>query len=656
MKRFNLKAAQEGIAVSKAFCIRKTDAGKDTADPPEKDASLLFKNAISSLRSDLSGAAGKADKENTKMIEAQIMLLDDPGFAAAAADLIKDEGYDPVSAVKTAGKELEERFSSNDNPYIKGRAADIRGLTEELIARLTGTGREEIKENVILVGDEISPAFFLQLDRSLISGIVTAKGSGTSHLAVLAGNYGIPYVYGSIEAVTEINDGDMLVIDGEELSVGPDEETVRIALKKKEEQSVLKSAHGEASVRTRTRILANAGSIEDIEAAVTAGAEGVGLLRTEFLFLERDSEPSEDEQYEVYSKAAKIMGDRELTIRTMDIGADKKVSWLSMSDEINPALGCRGIRVSLRFKDVFKRQVRAMLRAGVSGNIGIMLPMITSVGELDEACLLIRECAEELEKEGIPFRMPKTGVMIETPSAVMMAPELAEKADFFSIGTNDLMQYTMALDRESADTGRYEESGLEPVLRLVSLTVKAAHEKNIPVCVCGELAGNDKALSGLIDAGVDRLSVSVSKIKKTRTMAYEAENEALKKLRTGMTDIASPSDGEIFPMEEIPDPAFSSGSLGKCIGILPKNGSVYAPCDGVITSIAETKHAVTIENTEGETILIHVGIDTVSLKGKGFELKAAVGDNVSAGQLLLEADIEMIKNAGLSPMIIVAKN
>ncbi|MBR5376720.1 MAG: phosphoenolpyruvate--protein phosphotransferase [Lachnospiraceae bacterium] len=646
------KTAQAGIAAARAF-ITERPGDVPAGDLEKKDGVLLLKEAVESLKQSLLDASEDDDKEKALMLQGQILLLDEPGFTLRAEELVRDQGLDPVSAINAAGKELEEKFLSNDNPYIKGRAADIRGLEEELAARLTGRKREEPNEDVILVGDEISPAFLLQLDRRFIKGIVTGKGSATSHLAVLAGNYGIPYIYGSAEAIQDIPDGSLLLIDGAKLIIDPDDETLKAALKRKEELDALKTSTATVTVKTRTRILANAGSVADVEAAVTAGAPGIGLMRTEFLFLERDTEPSEDEQYEVYSRAAELMGDRELTIRTMDIGADKKASWLPMKDEINPALGCRGSRVSLKFREIFKKQLRALLRAGACGNISIMLPMITSVWELDDALSIISECREELCTEGISCPVPKVGVMIETPAAVMMAQELAGKADFFSIGTNDLAQYAMALDRESEDPGRYEESGLEPLLRLVGLAAKAAHENGIPVCVCGELAGNEDAVAKLIEAGVDRLSVSVSKLEKTRLLAYEAEKAATVHVEKPF-DIKAPADGELFAMEEIPDPAFSSGSLGKCIGILPENGSVYAPCDGTVTGIAETGHAITLESNDGRSILIHVGIDTVSLKGKGFDVKVKKGEKVNCGSLLLEADLTIIQNAGLSPMIILS--
>lgn len=670
MERYILKSPQEGIAVAGAYRVD----GIDSPSENRGSFAVSLEEAVAGLKEDLLSTAAVADVDYSEMLEAQIMLLRDPSFSGRALALVRDEGMEPIQAVEVASRELEEAFAANANPIVRGRTADVRGLRDELIARLTGQKRDRLSEPVILVGEEISPAFLLQLDRSLISGIVTAKGSATSHLAVLAGNYGIPYLYGSRDAVAQVNDGDRLIIDGTELITEPDDATLQEALRKAELRS---ESAGQASGTGKTRIYANVGSLQDVEAAVAADAGGIGLMRTEFLFLKRDTEPSEDEQYEVYRRAAELMGTREMTIRTMDIGADKKAPWLPMADEINPALGCRGIRVSLANEAVFRKQVRALLRAAAVGNIKIMLPMIAAVWEYDEVSRIIGSCADELERDGTPYRIPEVGVMIETPSAVMMAPELAEKAAFFSVGTNDLTQYTMALDRESNDPGRYEESGIEPVLRLVSMLVKAAHEHGVTVSVCGELAGNSATIRRLIEAGVDKLSVSVSKLEATRAKALEAEQtiaaaKASKEKHATAAgqareaeqaiveatvsagfDIVSPVDGTVVPMEEIPDPAFSSGSLGKCLGILPENGTICAPCDGVITGIAETGHAFTVERAGGGTILVHVGIDTVGLGGKGFSVNAAVGDRVTAGQPVLEADLETIAEAGLSSMVIV---
>ncbi len=670
MERYILKSPQEGIAVARAYRVDDPDVPSEN----QGSSAVSLEEAVAGLKEDLLSTAAVADVDYSEMLEAQIMLLRDPSFSGRALALVRDEGMEPIQAVEVASRELEEEFAANANPIVRGRTADVRGLRDELIARLTGQKRDRLSEPVILAGEEISPAFLLQLDRSLISGIVTAKGSATSHLAVLAGNYGIPYLYGSRDAVAQVNDGDRLIIDGTELITEPDDATLQEALRKAELRS---ESAGQASGTGKTRIYANVGSLQDVEAAVAADAGGIGLMRTEFLFLKRDTEPSEDEQYEVYRRAAELMGTREMTIRTMDIGADKKAPWLPMADEINPALGCRGIRVSLANEAVFRKQVRALLRAAAVGNIKIMLPMIAAVWEYDEVSRIIGSCADELERDGTPYRIPEVGVMIETPAAVMMAPELAEKAAFFSVGTNDLTQYTMALDRESNDPGRYEESGIEPVLRLVSMLVKAAHEHGVTVSVCGELAGNSATIRRFIEAGVDKLSVSVSKLEATRAKALEAEQtitaaKALKEKHATAAgqareaeqaiveatvsagfDIVSPVDGTVVPMEEIPDPAFSSGSLGKCLGILPENGTICAPCDGVITGIAETGHAFTVERAGGGTILVHVGIDTVGLGGKGFSVNAAVGDRVTAGQPVLEADIETIAEAGLSSMVIV---
>ena len=464
-------------------------------------------------------------------------------------------------------------------------------------------------------------------------------------------------MYGSREAVTEARGCRRVIIEKERLIVDPEEEVYQNALRRMREESDRRQKERTAAAEkvTQTRICANISGPRDIPALAACGADGVGLFRSEFLYLDHDAAPSEEEQYEAYRSVAEAMQGKETVIRTMDLGSDKKAGWLSLPDEKNPALGCRGLRLSLKERDLFRTQLRALLRAGVHGDIKIMVPMVTSVREVEEIRACLTECAGELSKEGIQYRIPPVGIMVETPAAALIADQLAEKVDFFSIGTNDLTQYTLALDREAQGLEEYYDPLHEAVLGLIRMTVSAAHEKNIPVSVCGELAGDPRAVGLLVEAGVDKLSVSPGKVEATKLLVIEAEEQLFRRRKEEQEiRIAAPADGRLIPMEEIPDPVFASGTMGECTGILPENGTIYAPCDGIVSGVAETGHAVTFTTADGREILVHVGIDTVTLGGRAFSVLVRKGDSVSTGDIVLKADLDVIRQAGLSTMVITA--
>ena len=658
MTEMILKIAQKGFAAGEAFLLKDMQrAGEEKAVNTEDEISRL-KAAASVLEQEFSDAASNREKEEAAIFQTESMLLEDKSIIDKVCTLIRGQGLSASAAVSKTGEELAVQLEQSGSEYNRQRSEDIRGLMKRIIGILNDESEKKMTGPSILVAEELSPAALAAPDKQKLRGIITLKGSSTSHVSVLAGSLGIPYIFGSSEAISEIQDGDRLIIDGEHLQISPDEETYQKALLKaaelKKEKSI--SAGNENTGKCRTKICANIAGPQEIDSLITSGADGVGLYRSEFLFINHTSEPTEEEQFRAYKAVAEAMGEKEVIIRTMDLGSDKTPKWLSLPAERNPALGLRGVRISLREEKLFRVQLYALLRAAVCGNIKIMLPMISSVWEVEAVKELIDSCAEELKEAGIPYEIPALGVMIETPAAVMIAEELAEKTDFFSIGTNDLTQYTIAVDRESEGLDRYCDLLHESVFRLIAHTAAAAHKKNIPVGVCGELAGNEKAIKRLIEAGIDELSVSVSKIAEVRKLAFGAEQECLKAdtSRKAISSIAAPADGELIPMEDIPDPAFSSGKLGPCLGIMPENGSVYSPCDGIISLIAETKHAVTITASDGRNILVHAGIDTVRLAGKGMDVLAGEGDFVLQGQKIMEINIDQIREAGFSPMVIVA--
>ena len=653
MKKYTMKTAQGGTAAGTVFLIRENDVSENRRSAGAEYENELLKKASKQLREELTESAQRATGESRSILEAEIMMLGDPSFISMACDMVKNGDVSAEQAIIQTGKALKDRFSGTNDQYILSRTDDITGLVENILRIIRGEHRDRLDKPAVIAARQLSPACVSRLDLGMIQGIVTEKGSPVSHVSILAGDCGIPYIYGSAEAVEAISGGARVVIDDGTLIVDPDDETYNAALKKMSGHAEKQAPSSDAPVSSRTAIYANAGSLNDLKTAVLQGANGIGLFRTEFMFLDRKDEPSEEDQYVIYREAASIMGEHRTVIRTMDIGSDKKTEWLPLPDEKNPALGFRGIRVSLGHENIFRKQLRAIMRAAVHGNFRILLPIITSVWEVDEALRIINDCERELTESGIPCRKPDVGVMIETPAAVMIAPELAEKVSFFSIGTNDLTQYTLAIDHEEELLDRHYDPCHEAVFRMIGLICKAAHEHGITASVCGELAGNEKAIQRLLSIGVDELSVSASKVTKTRAKVAAAEKELIPGfMRCG---IVSPADGRLVPMEDIPDETFAAGTLGKCIGIIPDNGRIYSPIDGTVTMIAETKHAFSVKSPAGDDILVHVGIDTVKLGGKGFKLRVSEGDIVTAGQPVMDVDLGIIDEAKLSAMVIVVK-
>lgn len=652
MKEYTLKVAQEGIAAGIAFPVSMNKVTGSSVAKDKETELADFERALASLDAELERAGVKATDDSASIYETERLLLKDPDFAEAIRSMI-GEGTDAITSVRKIGETLAKELGDNENEYISQRSDDVEGLTARLLDELSGDEKQVLDTPSIIVAEELSPARLSALDRNMILGIVTIKGAPTSHVAILAGDLGIPYYYGSEEAVAAVTENSRLILEDGKLILDPAEgdyadaerRIAEIRAKKKEEAERLQNAE------RRTRVYANIAGTGEIDGLIASGAEGVGLFRSEYLFLGEEP-PSEEDQFEAYRAVAEAMNGKETVIRTMDLGSDKKADWLHMPLEKNPALGCRGLRLSLREEELFDIQLRALLRAAACGNLRIMIPMIASVWEVETARERVEACAKQLDDEGVPYRIPAIGIMVETPAAVMIADKLAEKVDFFSIGTNDLTQYTLALDREAEGLDSYYDPLHEGILRLIERTAEAGHEHGITTAVCGELASNPKAIRSLIERGVDELSVSVSKVEATKLHAADAEEKIDNE--SGDLSLAAPADGQVIPMEEIPDEAFSSGTLGDCIGILPEKGSIYSPCDGIVTSVAETEHAITFTASDGRSILLHVGIDTVKLQGKGFDVLVEEGQKVEKGDKVMEADLDVIARSGHSTIVITS--
>jgi len=542
MKEYVLKIAQSGFAAGGVFNVegkigRKTDVTDETEmeDPASYHTAagdprtelLRFDKAVLALKQELMTAAEHADERNAAIFEAEQMLLEDDGLAGAVRRLISGKGQEAISSVLQTGYDLEKKFAASKSSYLRTRSDDVKGITHRLLELLRGTENRVMTIPSIIVAEELSPLQLSGFDTSLILGIITVGGTPLSHVSVMAGNLGIPYVYGLPEAVEAAHACSRLIIDGEKLILDPDDEMYQQALLRMEENrqhgEVISAGCGERC----TKVLANISGPEDIEALCVSGAEGVGLFRTEFLFLGRDCAPTEEEQFEAYRSVAEAMGERETIIRTMDLGSDKRPAWMSLPEEKNPALGWRGLRISLKERELFKTQLRALLRVASYGNVKILVPMVTSVREIEAVNVCITECAGELTMTGVRFGIPPLGVMVETPAAALIAEQLAQKVDFFSIGTNDLSQYTMALDREAEGLEDFDDPCHEAVLKLIRMTAQAGARNNISTSVCGELAGDPALIKSLISAGVEKLSVSVPKVKTTIRYVAEAE-KALK--------------------------------------------------------------------------------------------------------------------------------
>ncbi len=716
MRTFSCSVAQEGFFAGPVLSVggRMVSGRRSGADP---DAELRrYREASRALgekaEESLDGQTGG------DVLVTVSAILSDEAFTRQVERGILEQGLDAVAAVQEAAGSLDARFAGLGSDYVRSRREDIRGVAQALVSFLErGPGAPDApaaSDGAFAVcGEEISPAQLVDIDERLIGGLLSARGSLTSHVAILAGSLGVPYLYGNPEAVEAARGASFVVIDSAAGTVvlDPDEGAraeaeLRMA-RVLEERSALRALEsgaggglpgegGNASV-CRTRVCANIESPKDIEALLASGADGVGLFRTEFLFMDKEKAPSEAEQLMAYTAVLDAMGEREVVIRTMDIGSDKAVAWLDLAREANPALGMRGARVSLEHDEVLATQLRALLRAAVHGNLKVMFPMIASAWEVDELLSRVRAVADDLVREGVPHAVPELGIMVETPAAAVCAGELASRVSFFSIGTNDLTQYALAVDREAMGLERYSDSRHEAVFRLIDMTVRGGHGRGVRTAVCGRLAADAGAVRRLVEIGVDELSVPVRKVRSVKRLVAEAEAElgvapglaasagtgaetgtgagagacaaagAGAQARPAPVEaaspgadvsgpmVAAPATGELIPMAEIPDEVFSSGYLGECFGIVPANGSVYAPVSGTVSVVARTEHSVTIAADDGRTILVHVGIGTARLTERAFVLHVGAGTRVEAGQLIMEADLGVIERAGLSSVIVVAE-
>lgn len=472
----------------------------------------------------------EAGEENAQIFEIHQMMLHDEDYNNAITDTINSKMVNAEYAVSEASDNFSEMFLSMDDSYMQARAADVRDISNRLIKCLTQNGEETMQTGdgkVIICSDDLAPSETASLDRSKVLAFVTANGSSNSHTAILARNMNIPAVIGvGGEFLKQIKSGDICVADGYtgEVIINPDEETLKEAEIRQrsdmEQKQLLKNLKNKNNVTldgTTVDIFANIGSIEDIDTVIDNDAGGIGLFRSEFLYLESKDYPTEEQQFCAYKKIAESMAGKKVIIRTLDIGADKQADYFGIDKEENPAMGLRAIRICLTRPNIFKTQLRALYRASAFGNIAVMFPMITSVSEVEEILSICEEVKKELDSEKIRYsKNIELGIMIETPAAAVISDRLAPSVDFFSVGTNDLTQYTLACDRQNPQLERFCDTHHEAVLRLIEMTVKNAHKNGIWVGICGELAADTKLTEKFLEMGVDELSVSPSCVLKVR--------------------------------------------------------------------------------------------------------------------------------------------
>ena len=523
------KGVSKGIAKGPLYFFQRSDTRvtlKGVSDIEAEKARLAVaqEQSIQQLNALAEQCQEDAGEEMAVLFETHAMFVEDEDFVECITSLIDEKSCNAEYAVEQAGIQFAAMFAAMDDAYMQARAADIKDVAKRILDNLLGVVDGGIRSDVpvILAADDLAPSETLQLDKSKILGFVTMGGSGNSHTAILARTMGIPAICGAGEALAESYNGRVGYIDGEtgQLIIDPDAMT-QAALKEKyekqqETKKLLETMKGQEDITLdgkKMLLYCNIGSPEDVAAVLANDGQGIGLFRSEFLYLSASDYPTEDEQFEAYRSVAAAMNGKRVVIRTLDIGADKKVDYFDMKEEENPALGVRAIRICLNRPEVFRTQLRALYRASVYGKIAIMFPMITSVWEVKECKRACVSVMKELEAEGIPYNKDtELGIMIETPSSVFVAEELAKLVDFFSVGTNDLTQYTLACDRQANDLGKFFDPHHPALLRAIKMAADAAHKAGIWIGICGELGADISMLPTFLAMGIDELSVSPSAV------------------------------------------------------------------------------------------------------------------------------------------------
>ena len=518
------KSVLKGIAIGRIYLYKKQEyvLKQETIENPEAEIERMEKakeTATEQLEALYQKALKEAGEEQAMIFDVHKMMLDDADYLDSIRGLIRDEKMNAEFAVNLTGENFAGIFASMDDDYMKARSADVLDISKRLIRILAGVGEEGIasEEPVVLLADDLSPSETVQMDKSKILAIVTKHGSTNSHTAILARSMNIPALVQTDVALLEEYSGAKAVVDGFSgtFIINPEEDVLEKSVQKKmeyeKERTALQELKGKDNVTTdgrRINLYANIGNVSDVDKVLDSDAGGIGLFRSEFIYLGREDYPTEEEQFVIYKEVLSRMQGKKVIIRTLDIGADKQVDYFKLPHEENPAMGYRAIRICLDRPEVFKTQLRAIYRASAFGTAAIMFPMIISVKEIRKIKEIVEEVKTELTKEGISFNRVELGIMVETPAAAVISDELAKEVEFFSIGTNDLTQYTLAIDRQNQNLDNFYDSHHEAILRLIKMTVENGHKEGIWVGICGELASDTTLTRTFVDMGVDELSVS----------------------------------------------------------------------------------------------------------------------------------------------------
>ena len=540
------KAVFEGIAIGKIAVFKKAEklVRREKITDIENEINRYAQareTAVNQLRALYDKALKEVGEANAEIFEAHELMVEDGDYIDSVENIIRTQSVNAEYAVAQTGDSFSKLFLEMDDEYFRGRATDIKDITERIINALVGgtDGSMDSDEPVIVVADDLAPSETVQMDKDKILSFVTVHGSVNSHTSILAKTMNIPAVISCDISLEDDMNGKMAIVDGFQgkVYIEPDEETLKekreILSREQEKRELLLKLKGKKNITIdgqKINIYANIGNIKDLAMVIKNDAGGIGLFRSEFIYLESEDYPTEDYQFEIYKEVATAMAGKKVIIRTLDIGADKQADYFNLPKEENPAMGLRAIRICLTRPEIFKTQIRALLRASAFGKISIMYPMIISVDEVREIKAIVEEVKAELDKDSIPYdRNIEQGVMIETPAAVMMAPELAKEVDFFSVGTNDLTQYTLAIDRQNQNLDKFYNPHHPAILRMLKMIVDGAHSAGAWAGICGELGSDLSLTKEFLAMGYDELSVSPGRILPLRKQVIETDVSEYKK-------------------------------------------------------------------------------------------------------------------------------
>ncbi len=540
MRNFNGKAVCKGVTIGKILVLKKQEVEVKRTHVDDVEAEIArymaaVEKALAQIDSLYQKALAEVGAAEAAIFEMHQMLMEDPDYADSIENIIRTEKVNAEYAVATTGDNFAAMFAAMDDDYMKARCADVKDISDRLVRVLLNVAdASALPEPVIIIADDLTPSETISMDKDKVLAFVTEYGSSNSHTAILARTMNIPALISAdgIMAAAEALDGKQGIVDANigVLWIEPEQDKVEAAEKQMKKEADAKTLLEEMRGKPDTtksgqemKVFANIGSVADVQAVLANDASGIGLFRSEFLYLGRDTYPSEEEQFQSYKQVAQLMAGKKVIIRTMDIGADKKVDYFNLEEEENPALGYRAIRICLDRIEMFKEQISALLRASAYGNIAIMYPMIISVSEVLEIKKIVEEVKASLDAAGITYGEVEQGIMIETPAAAVTADLLGKEVDFFSIGTNDLTQYTLAVDRQNAKLEKYNDTHHEAILRMIKMVIDGAHANGIWAGICGELGADTSLTKKFLEMGLDEVSVSASSVLKVRKEISETE-------------------------------------------------------------------------------------------------------------------------------------